>query len=103
MKLKIALSILNDRGSSARIENEDDDSLEIVESYSDGSGKKTCLSAAKALRDAAAKFEALALEEDRFKCTTHDRINSGRRRHGEKTPDSEPRHSPSDPSSETAL
>jgi hypothetical protein len=75
MKLKIWLAKYNGTGSTAHIENGDEDDLTIA----GGSGtdaKKACLSAAKALRDAAARFDLLALEAEPYQQTTHRRINS---------------------------
>ncbi len=78
MKLKITLNRLHRGGSCAVIHNEDG-TLAIVERASDIGGKETCLSAARALRAAADKFELLAQEPDRHKAATHDRINTGRK------------------------
>lgn len=75
MKLKIAISLLNDSGSLARLENDDMDSLDFCESNTSRDAKKLCLKAAKELREYAARFEMLANEPDPFKVTTQVRVN----------------------------
>lgn len=76
MKLKISLAHLNDNGTIAEIEDSDDNSFTVAQDYRDRKGVRTCLAAAKALRAAADKFDALAIEADMFKSTTQRRINA---------------------------
>lgn len=93
MPLRIALGKLNIHGALAHIENDEEDNLDIVESRDceDLSAAETCREAAKALREAADRFDLLALEPDPFKVTTHDRINSSPR---PSTLDSRPKATP---------
>ncbi len=72
MKLNISLSFFNGHSASAHIADSDDNSLEIALK---GNPKPACREAAKALRQAAARFDLLADEDEPFKVTTHARIN----------------------------
>ena len=77
-KINISLAILNKDGVCASIESSDDcfDSMRLVESYS-CSPQEACRRAAKHLRKAAKKFDALSeyKREKIFKRKTHEKIN----------------------------
>lgn len=75
MKLKIAISLLNESGSLARLENDDMDSVDFCESNTSQDAKKLCMKAAKELREYAARFEMLANEPNPFKEATQNRVN----------------------------
>jgi len=75
MKMKIAISLLNDHGSLARLEDGEGRSVELIESNSSRDAKRLCQRAAKELRACALRFELLAEEPDPFKVTTQDRVN----------------------------
>lgn len=75
MKLKIALSKYNVDGSMATIENADGFDINVCGGVS-VNAKNACLGAAKALRDAAARFELLALEDAPYQAKVHARINA---------------------------
>lgn len=74
MKLNIGLSIYNGTGSVAMLETKDGDEIIIAGSRNTGA-KKACRDAAKALRDAAARFDMLADDQEPHKLTTHQRMN----------------------------
>jgi len=77
MKLYIGLSIYNGTGSVATLETKDGDEITIAGSRNTGS-KKACRDAAKALREAAARFELLAEEDEPHKAVTHARVNKAK-------------------------
>ena len=77
MKLKIWLAKYNGTGSTAHIENGDEDDI-LVAGGSSTAPKKACFAAAKALRDAAERFELLALEAEPYHQTTHRKINAAK-------------------------
>lgn len=73
MKVNIGLSIYNGTGSVATLETKDGE-IAIAGSRNTGA-KKACRDAAKALRDAAARFDMLADDQEPHKLTTHQRVN----------------------------
>ncbi len=80
MKIHISLSIYNGSGSSASMEVADggwDDSVTLASGERMGA-KTACKLAAKRLREAANKFDALALETDPYNRNTHIKINKAR-------------------------
>lgn len=77
MKLKIWLAKYNGTGSVAHIENGDEDDI-LIAGGRTTAPKKTCLAAAKALREAAERFELLALEAEPYNMATHRRINAAK-------------------------
>ena len=74
MKLKVVLSKFNDTGSIAHIANDDDYTMDVAVGVAT-KPKAACMAAAKALREAAARFELLAQEAEPYQCKTHTRIN----------------------------
>jgi hypothetical protein len=72
MKLKISISRHNGSSALARVEDGEDRDIELADCPTP---KAACIKAAKALRDAAARFELLALESEPYQCKVHDRIN----------------------------
>ena len=77
MKLKIWLAKYNGTGSTAHIETGDEYDIQVAGGQAT-SPRKACLAAAKALRDAAARFELLALETEPYHQRTHRRVNTAR-------------------------
>lgn len=72
MKLKISLARHNGRSALARVEDGDEQDIAVADC---ASPKAACLKAAKALREAADRFELLAQESEPYHGKTHDRIN----------------------------
>ena len=75
MKMKIAISQLNDHGSLARLEDGEGRSVDFGISHTSRDAKRLCQRAAKELRECALRFEMLAQEADPFKVTTQARVN----------------------------
>ncbi len=72
MKLKISLARHNGRSALARVENDDELDIDIADC---STPRAACLKAAKALREAADRFDLLAQEPEPYHGKTHDRIN----------------------------
>lgn len=72
MKLKISLARHNGSSALARVENYDERDIDLADC---ATPKAACLNAAKALRDAADRFDLLAQEPEPYHGKTHDRIN----------------------------
>lgn len=75
MKLRIELAKCNGgKGSFARIETKED--WLTLAGGATTTPARACLSAAKTLRDAATRFEMLALEDAPYRQETHRKINA---------------------------
>lgn len=72
MKLKISLARHNSISALARVEDGDERDIELSDC---ATPRAACLKAAKALRDAADRFDLLAQEPEPYHGKTHDRIN----------------------------
>ena len=72
MKLKISLARHNGSRALARVEDGDERDIELADC---ATPKAACLKAAKALREAADRFDILAQESEPYHGKTHDRIN----------------------------
>lgn len=78
MKLEVHCAKYNGNGASVRIENDEEDCLEISCGYN-YTAKYACELAAGRLREAANRLDILARDPEPFKITTHQRINAMRR------------------------
>jgi hypothetical protein len=76
MHRKILLSLLNNDGTIASLEDGDSD-VTIVVSNTSRNGKKICLEAAKRLRMFADRFEMLAEFDNPYLCENQDIVNKG--------------------------
>ena len=72
MKLKVSLAFHNGSSSLACVEDNRFNGMTVVDRVAP---KAACIQAAKILREAAARFELLALEAEPYHAKTHDRIN----------------------------
>ena len=72
MNLKISLARHNGSSALARVEDSDERDIELADC---ATPKAACLKAAKALREAADRFDLLAQEAEPYHGKTHDRIN----------------------------
>ena len=77
MKLEISLSKLNGKYAIANIENDDEHVIDVTDGHHKDV-KAACKAAAKSLREAAFRFDALAEEAEPFNYKTHNRINKKR-------------------------
>lgn len=75
MHRKILLSLLNNDGTIASLEDGDSD-VTIVVSNTSRNGKKICLEAARRLRIFADRFEKLAQFDNPYMCENQDVVNS---------------------------
>lgn len=73
--LKVSLRILNGNGVHAAIENEEERDLAVFEDHYEGSPEYGCREAAKRLREAADRFDALALMKKPFHEATQKKVN----------------------------
>lgn len=72
MKLKISLARHNGSSALARVEDGEERDIELADC---ATPKAACMQAAKALREAAARFELMAQESEPYQGKVHDRIN----------------------------
>ena len=77
MKLAIALAKYNGKWVMASIENDDESTLCITDGHHKDP-KAACAAAARALRNAATRFDALANEPEPYNYKTHNAINKKR-------------------------
>lgn len=72
MKLSISLGKLNGKYALAHIENDDENIIDVTDGHHKDP-KAACVAAAKALREAATRFDALADEAEPFNYKTPSR------------------------------
>lgn len=73
--LKVCLRILNGNGVHAAIQNTEESDLAIFEDPYEGSPEYGCREAAKLLREAADRFDALATMKKPFHTATQSKVN----------------------------
>ncbi len=75
--LHITLAKYNTNGNYSEVKNDDGETIRIVENGAGGEAMaaEVCLSTARALREAATRFELLAKEREPYKLATHNKIN----------------------------
>lgn len=77
MKLEVSLGKYNGKYALAHIENDHENIIDVTDGHHKDP-KAACVAAAKALREAAFRFEALAEEPEPFNWKTHQTINRKR-------------------------